>query len=558
MSKNSILFIGLLLLAFGVNGQKIDDFQELLSTVEGSKAHFRQSLKKQDGNMFQYIIVEVDHKGNETEVIYKFSFSDIDENTVRSITKKDLIIVQLLVRGKQKLIQVITNGGDKISYTDQIHFLATDSNNGDQLSNTVKGIIPKAVAFDESRLSLNGYGDHMKWLLEHISDVELPKKQIVQKLSYDHNVAGKITLEQTFNVKNKSESQLRELNLFTLNPNSVGYRISGDEFVISAETRRDINGIKYVEDDEQKYYQNQLRIYAKSVSNGKDIYNVLKASIPLAQAKFNENQTNFSKEIDALNFLNKAIQEVSTSKESLTQNLRITKNNAQLICTETAPDKSTELVYTFNFADINPNTIDYDGQKDRLFVKLTTKKSLDFIQFKENGELQNYVHDTKIFFSTIENAITGVEALKFLATSYESRMDKNSYLASTVPKAIADLKPLLSQVSIDEDNFNHFLELTDDDTRTIKITTVFSNLKKSVEITQEFSLAEINPKNCGITVKGKHVFAELNTKHLEKVVKTYVDGQIKPYQYKVSIEAIGIEEARQIVGIVQSITEKLK
>ena len=70
-------------------------------------------------------------------------------------------------------------------------------------------------------------------------------------------------------------------------------------------------------------------------------------------------------------------------------------------------------------------------------------------------------------------------------------------------------------------------------------------------------MINIKPENCSIQVRGKQVVAELNTKHLEKIVKTYVDGEIKPYQYKIGIEAKGIEEARQIVAVMENLAKKL-
>ena len=113
----------------------------------------------------------------------------------------------------------------------------------------------------------------------------------------------------------------------------------------------------------------------------------------------------------------------------------------------------------------------------------------------------------------------------------------------------------MQKVKIGDDTYDVFIELDDLNTKNLKFTSIFSNLKKSSETIQEFSLSDINPKNCSIQIKGKHVIAELNTKHLEKVVKTYVDGQIKPYQYKISIEAKGIEEARDIISIFKTLAE---
>ena len=178
---------------------------------------------------------------------------------------------------------------------------------------------------------------------------------------------------------------------------------------------------------------------------------------------------------------------------------------------------------------------------------------MNFIKKTENGELQNYTDELKIHFNTIEDAIVGATALNSLATIYEEKLDGNSYSHNSVTTAVDALKKILQKVKIGEDSYDLFLELTDAENQVVTLTTVFSNLKKSMESKYEFSVKDINPKNCKIVVKGKHVLAELNTHHLEKIIKTYVDGDIKPYQHKVAIEAQGIEEARQIVGIFKNI-----
>lgn len=537
-------------------GQELTPIQEHLQTVATGKFNYRQELLALDEGMVQYSAVQVDDKGRETETQYNFSFSDIDANTVRALTKKDVIVIQLLVSGKQKLIQVLKNGGDKVSYVNEIQFFASDSENADLLETAIKNSIPKAVQAEENRLSLSGYEAHKNWLLENIGDVELPGKQIIQKVEAG-TIPGKLILEQTVNAKSKSKSTRTEFNLATLNPNSVGYRISGDEFIVSAATRRSINGIRYFENGEQKNYKKELRIHATSISNGKHIYKVLKAAIPLAETAFEASAPDLSTSEAALSYLNAKIASVTSGEVTLSQNLSLQELGGQLTRTESAPDKSTDYQYEFNFADINGNTLDYDGQKDRLFVALTTKKSVNFIRNTKNGELQNYVDDLKIYCNTIEEAILSTQALKTLVTQYEAKMEALTYPTTSLSKTVQTLGTLLPKVTIGEDTYDLFIEVADPETQTLKVTTVFSNLKKSVETVQEFSLKNINPKNCTIVVKGKHVLAELNTKHLEKIVKTYVDGDIKPYQYKVTLEARGIEEARQIVGLISSSTENL-
>jgi len=541
-----------------VSGQDIAKLQEQLLTVETGKLTYRQNLRPSDDSLLRYTVTSVDGKGREEEVHYLFSLADIDPNTVRALTKKDVILVQLLVTGKQKLVQVVSDGGEKIAYTDKLYFFAKDSENATMLGTSLKKAIPTAVEIDKNRLNLNGYNDHFNWLLGNINAIELSKKQVVQKTSGDDAVVGKLFLDQTTNAKSSTKNELSELNLALLNPNAVGYKISNDEFTITAETRRGIRGIRYTEDGKQKNYRNQIKIYAASITNGKDILKVLRKAIPLAEKAFENAMPDVSTKASALRFLNTRIAEIGGNETSLSQNLTLADQVANLRLTETRPDASTTYLYEFNFADINANNIDYDGQTDRLFVTLPIKKSVNFIKETKNGEVQNYTDNVNLYFNTIEDAIIGAKALTTLVKIYEKRMDGITYTTPSTQSAIEKLKPILKKVTLGEDTYDLFLELIDSETHTVKVTTVFSNLKKSIETVQEFSLKHLNPKNCEIVVKGKHVAVVLSTKYLEKIVKTYVDGTIKPYQNKIALEAESVEAARTIKGIVKAAIERVQ
>ncbi len=560
MMKTSISTLPLLLFSFQLIAQsnlsiQVDQVQDLLETVETGKHVYRQHLKLSSNGLLMYTLSQEDLKGKGSETTYHFSFSDIDINTVRSVTHKDLIKVQLLVSSKQKLIQVMSNGGDKISYTNALYFYAKNSNNGNDIEEAIKRLIPDAITLEEKRLSLTTYQDHLKWLLDHLKDIELPNKQITQKLEANTKHNGHVSFHLSTNAKNKSTSKVYEFNLATLNPNAVELKILGDELVISLALRRAIKGIKYIENGEQKNYIGTLKLYASSITNGKDLLNVFKAIIPLAKKAFNDQHPKITSISEIISFLNKSTSEISTGEQSLKQSLTLNKNVTTYRLIETHPDKTIDHQYLFNFADINANNIDFGTYKDRLFVDLAVKKQLKFIKYIKNDEAQNYVNGARLYFNTLEDAIIAKELLQRLVELSEDEMNAEKYTSTSVESAILDIKKHLSKVAIGDDAYDVFLELIDSKTNTLKLTTVFSSLKKSKETALEFSLKDLNYKNTGVTVSGKRVWVELNTKHLEKSIKTYIDGQIKPYGFKVIIETKDIESARRVVNIFNTVIE---
>ncbi len=548
----TFIFLSPVLLTSQNFKESINEIAANLESVEASKVQYSQELKDISSGYAVATITEIDDKGDTEVVNYEFSFSDVDVNTVRTITKKDLIQVQLLINGKQKLIKKSEDGGDKVSYVDELYLYAKDIDNGRAIVDAVKKIIPINIAIEKNKLSLTTYEDHLQWLMENVAEVDYLKKQYAQKLSNDDKLNGYAKLESTESAKSKSESMAYEFNFAVLNPNSINFKIRSDEFYIEVENRRSIKSIKTFENNIQGNFTNSLEFYASSVENGKDIYKVLKAIIPLAEEAFLKNKPDTSTKSSAIDYLNKVMTSISTEDKAISQ---VFKNDCvtgftQKIKTSKAEDEN---LYTFNFIDINKDNIEYDSQQDLLFVELYTNQKCKYIKHVENGELQNYKDGVKLYVNSIEEAMIAREAIQTVIESCKSSVKDYSGLSET--QCLNQLSEAIGIVKINEDNYDQSIEVIDDSAKTIKFTKIFSNTKKSEEQIFEFGIKDINSKSVEMTTSGKNVIVEMSTKYFEKIVKTYEDGEIKSYGNKISIEASTIENAREIVSLLQIITQ---
>ena len=557
---NTLNFLFCSLMFFGnVNAQKlngtIETIKEALQTVASSKAEFAQNLKLNTTNYVNYSATEVDNKGNTEETIYNFSFADIDINTVRTVTKKDIILVQLIVKGKQRLIKKITNNGDKVSYVDNLSMYAKNIDNGRDLVEAIKNTIPINETLEKNKLALSSYQDHQNWLASNIQDVDFTKSQIVQKLEPGKLNNGYLKLSTTTNSKSKTSTEEFEFNLATLNPNSLSFKISGDEFYIEASNRRNIKVIKAFKDGVQQSYTSKIRFYSSSIENAKDTYKVLKAIIPLAEQAFLKSKPNTTSIQNAYKYINSAIQNVTTNDQTYTQNIAgdcITK----IIIKEANLKETVEHIYSFNFGDINLDNIDYNSSKNQLFVEINTRKQAKFIRHVENNELQNYTNSFKLYVGSIEEAMITKEALQHIVKNCDNTKTEENY--SSITNALDILKKDITLVKVGDNSYDQTFEVVSTSPYVVKLTSVFSNLKTSKETIYEFGLGDINSKNIAITTSGKYAMVELNTKHLEKIIKTYQDGEIKSYAYKISIQSTDIENARKIASILKYTTKKLE
>jgi hypothetical protein len=550
--------LGLLLFIafFSINAQsiqtQISEISNLLQTVQASKSTLSQSLKGIGSDYVELEITEIDTKGREERVKYQFSFADIDINTVRSVTKKELIQIQLLVKSKQKLIKKIEVGGDKTSYIDETQIYAQDIENAREIVEAVKNTIPISESIEDKKLSLNTYKDHLNWLKENVNDVDYPDTQYVQFLSNDSKENGYATLVVKEQAKNKLLENTYQFNFSLLNQNSVDFGIKGDEFYIEVSTRRGVKAIKTFEGNVQDNYNNSIKFYSNTIENGKQIYRVLKAIIPLAEEAFKKNSPNFSSRAKAVDYLNGVISAINTENESITQT--ITDACVSTFERTSQSDKDTEShSYVFNFIDINPNTLDFDAQRDLLFIELNTNKESKFIKHTENGELKNYESGFKIYVNSVEEAINGLEAIKKINETCKNKTSNNSELSEN--EAIKKLSEIIGVVSINEDTYDQTLEILDAKTNQLKLTRIFSDTKKSKEEIYEFGYKDLNNKSIEMQTKGKNVQVIFASKYLEKIIKTYVDGEIKNYSNKITIEAKSVENAREIVALLKAITD---
>ncbi len=540
-------------------GQSLDNhinaISSALETVETSKLEYTQDLKLTSTNYVTYTVTSVSSKGNTEEVSYNFSFADVDINTVRSLTKKDLILVQLLIKGKQKLIKKTSNSGEKVNYVDNVFFYAKNIDNGRDLVETIKNVIPVNETLEKNKLSLNSYQDHQNWLKANIQDVEFTKTQFIQKIDPSTSNNGHLKLSTTINSKNKTSVYEYEFNLATINPNSLIFKISSDEFYIEATNRRNIKAIKGFKDGVQQNFTNKIRFYSGSIENAKDVYKVLKQSIPLAEKAFLNSKPDISSTTDAYKYLNEILKDISTNNNTMTQSIEgdcVTK----VFVKKTNPKETIDNEYRFNFSDINLDNIDYNSNKTQLFIEINTRKKAKFIRYVKNEELQNYTNSFIMYVNSIEHAMIAKEALQNITKNCEINNTNANY--NTIPNGLDALKKEVTLVKIGDNNYDQSLETVNTSPYVLKITSVFSNLKSSKETIYEFGLGDINSKNIVIVTSGKQVTVELNTKHLEKIIKTYQDGSIKSYAYKIAIQATDIENARRIVTILKTLAKKNK
>src|SRR5438105_4037919 len=129
----------------------INQLQSSFSKVETGSKTFEQEIKSLEFSSIRYQVNEIDQKGNKTSYSYDLNLADIDIYTVRQVTQKDVILVVLSVKNKQKLIRGSKNN-DLLPYDDEVSLHAKDVDHARTVADLVKKSIPLAEKITAGKL----------------------------------------------------------------------------------------------------------------------------------------------------------------------------------------------------------------------------------------------------------------------------------------------------------------------------------------------------------------------------------------------------------------------
>jgi len=374
--KKNILLLLTVILSYYTNAQSFDaaitTLDASISDVKANKKDINQSIETVQPGVVSVTIEEVSSSGKTNTKSYEFNTGDIDPHTVKAITKKDVITVQLWSNKKQKMIKQTVNN-EKITYVKKFYIYAIDIDNARDLVKNIKATIAPAKKLIDKRLALSGYNDRLEWLTANIGDVSGSKKEFSQSLEMQETYPGSVLFSRTINSGKSSKENSYAFNLSTLNPNSILFKVDGSFFNLVIETKRKTKAIKVTQNGEQKNYTNKFIITAKSVEQARDIQKVLSEIIPLAEEKFNASIKPVNSIAQGIEKLNSLIETIEVNNTSIKQSFD--GSFVQTFDQENVTGKKTKHeVYNFNLIDINKSKVSWDYKGGEFSLKLSPQK----------------------------------------------------------------------------------------------------------------------------------------------------------------------------------------
>lgn len=532
----------------------LNNLSSKIQTVQNSKQTFTQEVISETPGVIKFNLIATDTKGKVKEKAYEFNLADIDINTIKPVTSKDVIQVQLIANKNQKIIKEVVDN-QKISYLNRINIYASNIDNARELTELLKKNVPVSHEIVKNRLSLNNYDDRLAWLTKNIVNVDLIEKTYAQSLSLSQTEVGNVTIVSTLSKSKSSKTIHYQFNLSNINPNSIFFKSNGSDFVLKLETKRRLKTIKVIEDGAQKSYINKIEIQCSSVENARDLQKVLQDIIPLASKGFKESLPKINTVKEGFNLINKKVNVITTlkltSQQSFIPNCVTTYTKI-----EETSKKKDDYLYDFNLIDVNKEDIEVAIKGISVYVIVKTTAKQKFIKLIKNDVLQNYTNSFVISCSSIEDALYTQYILKKIV-SLCSKAYKSQPSLTSKNEALTKLTSNIKSVQLAKLTYEQKLEpIEKDGDNALRFTNIEVSDKKSKNNVQEFNLSDINSKSVKIKISSKKVMVEFFTNYQEKIIKTYVDGEIKKYTNKVTIYCNTIENARETASLLKYLTIK--
>ncbi|NOS91938.1 MAG: hypothetical protein HOP30_08450 [Cyclobacteriaceae bacterium] len=557
--KKLILFYLLFISLAGIAQQQelatlVNKIQASCSKVETATKTYEQDVKLLDYSSIRYSFNEVDQKGTKVSYAYDFNFADIDINTVREVTQKDIILVVLSVRNKQKLVKGSRNG-ESTPYDDEVSIHAKNVDHAREISDLIKKCIPLGEKITAAKLKLTTHDQMVDWLVQNVKNSSTGSKSITQNLKQEAYVASFKLLQITSDGKTSQQEEFI-FNLADINLNTINFKVSGNQFGVGFEMNQRLKSIKSIKDGKKKPPVDDLVIFTNSVDEARDIKTVISLVAPMAANKVKADIPLLKTEAEALKNLESLVKDVKINEKTFAQSL-----SAQCITSLTILDQSASStvknVYQFNWMDINPNTIQIKVSGEKMGIELSVMDKKKLMMNYKNDKLDGYENELFIYVEDIEIG----RRLKN-ATEKTIANCKSSYkepFSDTNAQMLQWLKSNIGEVTIEQASIRQIFELAEEGNENkIKLTNIEIKSSSSVQEVMEFNLSDLNPNSITYEMKGKWIFVRFETNFKSKIIKAYKEGKIQPYISSSEIVVKDIETARGTIAALKKLCENLK
>jgi len=532
----------------------VGEMQASFTKVETASFTYEHEIKVLEYSTLQYDYKQIDLKGVSSSYQNQFNLADVDPYAVRQETVKDIILVVLTARNKQKLFKMVKNGKTE-PFDDEVKIHAKNVDHARLILDLVKKAIPPAEKMMTTKLKLEGYDNMIKWLEEHVGKVSDGVKSVEQSLQRQ-TFPGSFKLQQIESDGKSSKQEEYTFNANDINLNSLVFKVSGNSFGLEISMLDRLKSVSLVRDGVKKPFVDDLIIYTNGVDEARDIRTVLTMIAPLVQAKVKADLPEPKNADEALEKLATFVKDVTIGANTYSQTIT-PKCVTTFSVTQQSASSTEKNTYTFNWMDVNPNLskLAVSGEKMTMDLPMMDKKKL--VNHYKDEKVVAFENDASIYVENMEVGrrlrVLVDKAINYCKTSYKPPFP------SDTEGIVNWMKNTIGEVTVDQTTVKQVLEPAEaGNVNKIKFTNIEIKSSSSVEEIYEFNLSDINPMSVDYQPSGKWLRVKFETNFKNKIIKAYKAGKIMPYVYALEIAVKDTEEARSLILALKKCAEDLK
>ena len=534
--KFSLVLLPFLSQAQGNLKASLDKVKSYVKEIKLEKSSVNQAFSYADATPYdiKLAITNTDSKGKSTEEIYEFNLGLMGD-VKRSASSKEMK-VEVASLKNQKVIRY-TKSGEMQNYENKVELLSENIDDARELEKNLKEAIAAAkIAWEASiKLPKDDLGALQIWLEQNVKEVTAEKQTFKQSFKKSETYKDRTSLNLAENDGKKTTETSSDFSWGDLNDGSAELKISGKEIYVSAKAKND-----YIKS--QKGYDNEVKIYAQTPSDGAVLQMAIQKIIPAAKKELQTRLPKITTKEDGFKILKDRTKDFKVNESNYTQKLAPTCLTSYNLKSE-AKGKTLDETFKFNFGDLS----DYKLSVSKDVIKITSKviDNKKYIQYTKDGTLQNYDNSVDFVVGDLEDARYLAEALPAI-----SKGCKSNITASDFNWLVGKLKSI--------ENPKQELVLQDgNDKCKWKFTSTLAESKKSVETISEFNLYDIDPKKIDIDISGKTAGVTAFTLNKEKFIKQTKEN--KPgFSNEINLIINDIEDAQKTLATFKNLVEGCK
>ena len=207
-----------------------------------------------------------------------------------------------------------------------------------------------------------------------------------------------------------------------INEGSAELKISGKEIYVSTKAKNDY--IKNQQGSTMKGYDDEVKFYAQTPSDGSVLQMAIQKIIPVAKKELQARLPKVATKEDGFKILKDRVKDFKVNESNYTQKLTPSCLTSYSLKSE-VKGKSVDESFKFNFGDLS----DYKLSVSKEVIKITSKviDSKKFIQYTKDGALQNYDNSIDFIVGDLEDARYLAEALPAISKGCKSNVTTGDF-----------------------------------------------------------------------------------------------------------------------------------